>query len=90
MEVFCKKKTDEGGELEYKMVETKAEHEGLGRVSVYGLRVKYCAAGDFSYYSAENISSKPQVILQIIKYLFDKSVMPEQVYESMESFLQSV
>ena len=86
MEVFCKKEVD-GGALEYKMVESKREHGELGSISVYGIRVKYASPDDFSYYSAENLSSKPQTILQIIKYLFDRNVMPENVYENIENFL---
>ncbi|MBQ6381481.1 MAG: hypothetical protein IJJ41_07815 [Clostridia bacterium] len=89
MEVFCRKKTAGGGDLEYKMVESKTEHAELGRISVYGLRVKYASRDNFSYYSAGNLACKPQVILQIIKYLFDKSVMPENVYENIECFFKS-
>lgn len=89
MEVFCKKQVGEKGSLEYKMVEGKKEHGALGAVSVYGIRVKYAAPDDFAYYSAENLSTKPQMILQIIKYLFDRNVMPEEVYENIEGFLKT-
>ncbi|MBR0413524.1 MAG: hypothetical protein IJI67_00455 [Clostridia bacterium] len=89
MEIFCRKETGETGQLEYKMVESKAQRGELGTVSVYGLRIKYSAPDNFEYYSAPDLSSKPQVILQVIKYLFDRSVMPEQAGESIEAFLQS-
>ncbi|MBE6818950.1 MAG: hypothetical protein E7517_07340 [Ruminococcaceae bacterium] len=89
MEIFCRKQAGEAGQLEYKMVESKSQQGELGAISVYGLRIKYCARDDFSYYSVPDLSQKPQVILQIIKYLFDRSVMPEQAGESIEAFLES-
>ena len=88
MEVFCRKEIAQGGILEYKMILNKQEHEELGSISVYGMRVKYCAPDDFRYYFAENVSAKPQRVLQIIKYLFDRNVMPEEVYGHMQAFLR--
>ena len=88
MEVFCRKEIGQSGILEYKMTLNKQEHEELGSISVYGMRVKYCAPDDFRYYNAENVSSKPQRVLQIIKHLFDRSVMPEDVYAYMQDFMR--
>ncbi|MBR2590980.1 MAG: hypothetical protein IKE65_08660 [Clostridia bacterium] len=89
MEVFCSKQISNGGTLEYKMVESSREHGELGNISVYGLRVKYMSADDFMYYSAENLTSKPQPVLQLIKCLFDENVLPDKVYENIARFLNS-
>ena len=90
MEIYCSKNIGDSGVLEYKMTVDRQEHADLGKINLYGIRVKYCSEDDFSYYSADSIASKPQTVLQIIKHLFDKSVMPEKVYENIESFLKSV
>ena len=90
MEIYCSKKIGQNGILEYKMTSTKSEHSELGSFNQYGLRVKYCSPVDFDYYSIESVASKPQTVLQIIKYLFDKNVMPDKVYSNVESFLKSV
>ena len=89
MEIYCRKNIENAGALEYKMTESHHEHGELGSVSAYGIRVKYTAEDDFLYYSAENLSSKPQTVLQIIKYLFDKNVLPDKVVENIEGFLRS-
>ena len=90
MEIYCSKIIGDNMILEYKMTQKKKDHPELGVVNEYGFRVKYSGPYDFRYYSAESIASKPHTVLQTIKYLFDKNVLPEQVYENVESFLKSV
>lgn len=89
MEIFCSKRIGNSGVLEYKLVQGRQEHTEWGSMNIYGIRVKYCAPDDFQYYSADNVASKPQTLLQVIKYLFDKSVMPGDVFEHMEVFLKT-
>lgn len=88
MEVYCKKEAL-GGTLEYKMIERHEETAELGRMKTYGLSVKYYSQDDFDYYCIENVAHKPQIVLQIIKYLFDRNTTPENAYSSIENFLNS-
>ena len=89
MEIYCAKPLA-GGTLEYKMTSLHSEQEGLGKGNEYGLRVKYTSPQDFEYYSIDSLAVKPQTVLQIIKHLFDKNVMPDKVYNNIESFLKSI
>lgn len=78
---------DNDATLEYKMCQSKAENGQLGSVNVYGFKVKYISPQEFSYCYAEDIAGKPQTVLQLIKYLFDNNVKPNEVYSKTEAFL---
>lgn len=88
MEVYCKKEAY-GGTLEYKMIERFEDRSALGRIKTYGLSVKFYSEGDFDYYCVEDVASKPQVVLQLIKYLFDKNVKPKNAYANIENFIKT-
>ncbi len=81
METFCKKDIDYGGNiccLEYKMLEKRTQIMDIGEITMYGMRIKLYGFGEFQYACINEICSKPQKILQLIKYMFDKCIVPNE------------
>lgn len=71
------------------MICKKSSNSEFGEFVTYGIRSKYMADDDFRYMNIDDVAPKPQLIMQIIKKLFDESVMPENTFDAVEDFLRS-
>ena len=92
METYCKKMIENAGKeyyLEYKMITHKSEVMDLGDITMYGIRIKLFGNGEFEYSDLREVCSKPQKALQLIKLMFDKSILPQNAQSYIDTFFKN-